>query len=135
MRRPVKLSVLVIMASMITTGAAMGQNVDTRHDRRRTKHSDAFLGGARPGKAFSFLECSKTKRGALLPVSQSLCIREPKSLHKGMQVLHPVNGTRGPLSGSIAMGSNHDNSSQTLSKIWLILAIRLEVALGMQKFS
>jgi hypothetical protein len=60
-------------------------------------------------------------------MSQNLCI--------GMQALHPVNGPRGPLSGPIAMGSIHDNSSQTLSKIWLNLAIRLRVAFGMQKSS
>ncbi len=33
--------------------------VHTRHNRRRTKHSDAFSGGAWPGRAFLFL-----KRGA-----------------------------------------------------------------------
>ncbi len=62
------------------------------------------------------------------------CPGEPKSLHSGMQVLHRVNGPRGARSRSIAMGSNHDNSSQALSKMWLGLAMRPGVAFGMQKF-
>jgi hypothetical protein len=65
--------------------------------------------------------------GPLLPMSRNLCM--------GMQALHSVKGPLRDLSGPIAMGSNHDNFSQTISLILLSLALRRELALGMQKSS
>jgi hypothetical protein len=47
--------------------------------------------------------------GPPLPMIRNLCM--------GMQALHSVKGSLRDLSGPLAMGSNHDNFSQTISLI------------------
>ncbi len=48
-----------------TDGTGVGiASSPPRHDRRRTKHSDAFSGGAWPGRAFCFFERNRVKVGA-----------------------------------------------------------------------